>query len=117
MYLSSQQVRIYLTTVGFTGEKSRKTIRFASALTDGAEHKVLLIRDNDSIRLIVDGVQIGEAQSLGGLALADCLEAGPDCVTYLGQRASSRVEGAYHFTGFLNEFRTYATVLDAYPAF
>jgi hypothetical protein len=117
MYLSARQVRVYLTTVDFGGKKAKKTVRFSVGLTDGDEHKVLLIRDDDAIRLVVDGVQIGDARSLGGLGLVDCNAAGPECVTYLGQRASTRSGGAYHFTGFLHEFRTYNNVLSAYPSF
>ena len=120
LYLSSstKEARVYATVADSNGVAIRKVLRFKADLTDGALHKVLLLRDQDAVWMIVDGKQVGAIQSLGGAngyTLTDCGGAGPDCVTYLGQRASSTGGGAYRYAGFIERLQMFNSVLSAHP--
>lgn len=123
LYLSaaSNEFRVY--TVGAAGGKlvlrfkPNKEDRFAH---DGLDHKLLLVRDGNSVWLKADGKLIGGEQTLGersatGAAVQDCSIVGPDCESWIGQRASAR-GGAYRYRGFLQELKVYhGHVLASYP--
>ena len=59
----------------------------ALTLRDGRLHTLLLVVEGASAQLLVDGVQIGAPQQLGGVVV-DCEASSFDCVMLLGARVS-----------------------------
>jgi hypothetical protein len=124
LYLSSvtKQTRVYYTVKIEDGSSSGKfellpqVIRYDLDLTDGKEHEVVLAIDTETgsgqggfVDLNVDGGRVGPigpataGEVAGGVTVADCGRLGPDCVVYIGQRASKDGAGAHKFVGIIDQ--------------
>lgn len=111
LYLSSssKEARVYATAATAEGALTKVTLRFKVDLTDGKLHKVLLVKDGASIWLVVDGNTIApdSMPAITEGSLQDCDASGPECVVYIGQRASSSISGgAYRFAGFIESLQS-----------
>lgn len=92
------------------------SVRFRVSVNDGRRHDLLLsIAADQYARLFVDGVSYRSATRVPNPT--DCGPAGPDCVLYLGQRASasSASGGAWAFSGVLHSVFTASAFMENFP--
>jgi len=84
LYVSSarQHVRMYYR---FQGRVTRRDFNYD--LSDGQLYRVMLVINEQTARLIVDDIQIGDGVDLGG-EVEDCGARSSDCLITIGERPS-----------------------------